>query len=431
MDCSAKETTRRAAQWGGSRPCSSGGGASLMLQLHLGGGALARRMLGAAAAALLASAVAVLLASTVGGCGAAGLRPSGAGLAPGDSAGLSVVVAQTRAQFPRLSAPNIPYSSQDLPAEPPAPPTLVLEGEGVSVQPGAQLAKGGQAKVSVFLSKPGYDQGFVKLAFGAPGEDKGVENWRIVAFEKRGRADDAFEFVYVLSAPGRSVRYLVVIGGRFREGTREFGALEGTLVFPDDKTGIEGWRRALKVNFGRRFPIEPVFRAQVAEADALFVRMKREVPALIAQQERIRKNEAELATLRNAAEDASMAPAQRASIEKRAARLTEQKAKQAADIERVERDFTAYYRLREEIASAYAVFTETNRYRWAGAGRQHDFFDAWKVVEFHHKDRAIDDLTAAFSTLLADPTELRSARAAAMEAVKQHDNWSRNPALAG
>lgn len=368
------------------------------------------------------------LGAVLGGCGGAGLQPSGGGLAQGDGARLSAVVAQTRAQFPKLSAPDLPYSSQELPVDDASRPESVLRGEAVSVQPGVQMGAPLRARVSLFLAKPGYDRGFVKLAFGPGGDGSREETWEIVAFEKRGRADDAFEFTYLLNAPPQPLRYLVVIGGRFKEGKEEFAALEGTLIFPGAGADIDRWRRALKVNFGRRFPVAPAYLAQVDEAERLFGALKRQVPALMARSARIEKIDGELEPLRKIAGDAALAPKERADIEKREARLAEMKSRQAADKERAERELTSYFGLRGAIATAYAAFTASNQYSWASAGAQQDFFDAWKVVEYHHPK--IDELSEAFAGLQDAPQKLRAVRAAAMKMVKDKNNWGRNPSHA-
>jgi hypothetical protein len=358
------------------------------------------------------------------GCAAEGLKSGGGGLAQGDSAGLSAVVAQTRAQFPRLSAPDVPFTARAAPPGTREPPQLVLRGEGVGVQPGLQVGEQTRVQVALFLAKPGYDRGWVKLVFDGQGE----QTWPILAYERWGRPDEAFEFAYALGAPEPPVPYLVVIGGRFAEGKTAYAGLEGTLVFPGPEAGLEGWRRAFKIDFGRRFPVRPAYQELVAEAEGLFRKLKRDVPTLASLAVRVEKSEGALEALR-AGGGTQQGEVRAARIGQGEARLAELQARLAADAERVERELLRYFELRGLIAGAYATFTEGNPYLWALPATQQEFFAEWKTVESHHP--IIDELTERVTGMLPDPGKLRAARAAAMEEVKRNDNWSRNPSRKG
>ena len=368
-----------------------------------------------AAAALLAAWV--LLAGCAAGGGPA---RTGGGLAQADA--LSLVVAQTRAQFPELSAVEVPFGPRPSPtAEEAGPPELVLQGEGVSLTPGVQVGEPTRVRFALYLSKPGYGTGCATLAPAGEAE----ETWRVVAYDQRGSAGGGFEFLYVLAAPDGTLRYLAAIGGAFERDGKRWHGFEGTAVVPSPATGVTGWRRAYKIDLGKAFPAEPAFAAEVDAADDLYGRLRREVAALERLKERAAAARAELARLEGlppppepAARQAALA-GQQGRVERLAAELKQRIA--AAD-----QDFRRYYALRHDISRDFAAFQQTNAYRWLRREAQQAHYRHWQRVERHHPE--VEQVLGRLVALLENPRELLDARTRAMTLVERNNNWEKDPA---
>ena len=214
----------------------------------------------------------MILGGAVSGCAGKKLAPGGGGVAPGVAAAVSAVVAQTRAQFPKLSATGIQYITREAPEKgQEQSPQLVLKGAGVGIAPGIQVSARVPMEIELYLGKPGYDRGYALLSFGenlrikgklriegklSIGEKK-AERWRIAAHDHRGRADEEFEFIYLLASPRGELWYLAVIGGGFEQGGEEFRGMEGTLIVPGEGGTVSKWKRAFKLDFGIRQPAIP------------------------------------------------------------------------------------------------------------------------------------------------------------------------------
>ena len=367
-------------------------------------------------------AVAGLLAlvAGLGACFTSGaLKPTGGGIAGRDSARVSAVVAQTRAQFPDLSAGGLSYSQRGQPAEPDEralPP--VLRGTGVSVRPGIQRGSKARGEFVLYLDKPAYSSGYLQINE----EGKGQLICRILAFEHRGKPGAEFEFLYLLGGAGCTpARYLALIGGRFSDGGEDFIAIEGTVVVPEPKGGISGWREGFKIDFGSRMPLEPVYQIMVAETGLLFKRLGRRISGLEIRRQRIARREEALAELRQNPADESN-PGR---IREEQSGLEELRTRFGSELSEAQSLLLRYFGWREKIAGAYAKFTTGNRYSWAAAGEQQDFYDRWKQVELHHPK--IDELVRRLEVFLKNPASVRKARATAMAAVKRHNNWDKDP----
>jgi hypothetical protein len=89
-------------------------------------------------AALLAPLLLLaLLGALLAGCAGEAARQGPGGMPALQAARISLVVAQTRAQFPELSGGAIPFEPRKPPAATPgSAPELALRGSGVGVQPG-------------------------------------------------------------------------------------------------------------------------------------------------------------------------------------------------------------------------------------------------------------------------------------------------------
>lgn len=338
-------------------------------------------------------------------CAGQGLAPAGGGLPADEAARISLAVAQTRAQFPDVSAGEMPFQARPTPP-PGEKPGLVLRGLGVGVRPGIQTGARSGAEVALFLAKPGYNAGWVRISIdGGP-----RERWPIVAYDHRGKPQQAFEFQFVLVPPSGGVRYLAVIGGPFPAEGGQFFGLEGTLIEPGGPETPGGWRRAFKIDFGFRFPRPPEHAALLEEADRIF----RELPRQLATIADVSKN------LEQARGEAPAAPAPAGG------RVAELERLFAEHRERLKKDLLSYYRLRERIAESYAAFAESNFYTWLPLERQQAYFDDWRRQTRHHP--RIDDLTARARAYLETPAVLDAARTEAMGQVRRYANDRRNPA---
>ena len=378
--------------------------------------------LGLACAPLVAVTV---LAFGLGGCSSQTLGPSKGGIPKADAAAVSAVVAQTRAQFPKLSATGVNYLPRDAPPEE-QPPQLVLKGAGVGISPGIQVSARVAMECELYLNKPDYDRGYAKLVLGSGKK----ENWRIVANDRRGREDSEFEFIYLLASPRGELWYLALIGGEFERDGRRYRGIEGTLIVPAAGGGIGKWKRAFKIDFGSQVPTIPAYREMVASAERKFRFLRRVLPDLKAWRKRVALSKAQLELLLNVPD-----PRQRAGGgEKNLAaaeekqRLDKLQAEQEESAATAGRELIEYYGLRKDIAGAYAQFVRGNAYTWAVRPHQQRFYDDWKEVELHHPE--IDDITKLIMAYLKDPTPVEKARADAMAAVRRQNNWDKDPSRA-
>lgn len=369
----------------------------------------------------------MILGGAVSGCAGKKLAPSGGGVAPGDAAAVSAVVAQTRAQFPKLSASGVNYITREAPGKwQGQSPKLVLTGAGVGVAPGIQVSARVPMECELYLSKPGYDRGYALLSF----EGKKQERWRIVAHDHRGRADGEFEFIYLLASPRGELWYLAVIGGGFEQGGGKFRGMEGTLIVPGEDGTVSKWKRAFKIDFGIRQPAIPAYRKMVDEAQEKFKKLRRRLPKLQTLRKRIARSRAQLDVLLNVPDkrQAAQSGGKNIAAAEEKARLDQLLADQQQQAEAAGRELTAYFQLRETIAGEYADFLRSNPYTWAPrAGRQR-YHDAWKEVELHHPE--IDEISNQVVAYIKDPGAVEQARGGAMAAVRRHNNWGKDPSRA-
>ncbi|MBI4081532.1 MAG: hypothetical protein HY423_02870 [Candidatus Lambdaproteobacteria bacterium] len=346
----------------------------------------------------------------------------GGGLAAEEANRLSLIVAQTRAQFPELSAVGLAYTPRPAPRQAPGAPELVLRGGGTSISPGVQVEPGSSAQVALYLRKPGYAEGYAEVAV----DGRPARAWRIVAFDQRGHPDKSFEFLYALADPDGTLHYLAVVGGLYRQAEAEALGIEATLVDPGPAAQLDDWKRAFRIDFGKRFPAVPVYHGLVEEAVARFRDLDRDVPALEGLRQPIAEGDDRLRRLREAplAEGETQAARDAATAEA-AARVAGFREQLAAGVAAAETTFLGYYALRAKLDAEYAAFHETNHYRWLSAERQQGFYDHWKQVELHHP--AIDELVGRFLPYLKDAAKLLAARSQAMELIRRNDNWDKDP----
>lgn len=376
---------------------------------------------------LLLTALILTTLLLAAGCSGSKLQPTGGGLAVTDAARLSMIVAQTRAQFPALSGSKLPYNRRKTPAAVKGgagqglQPEPVLHGTGTAISPGVQAGKTTHIQLILHLSKPEYDSGFLMLS----GKEGKQERRQIVAFDKRGNADKVFEFQYVLADPQGKLSYLAVLGGTYKGEGGEFLGFEGTLIEAGADADIEKWRKGYKIDFGYNFPVEPEYRAMVAQAEELFrqlVRRMREAESLQRKITPLEKEAAELKAVRpKEGEEAQQASA----VADKVARAAELQGRLKGELTRAEADILHYYELRGKIAQAYSRFYESNHYTWQETGVQQAFYDGWKPVELHHP--RIDKLTKLLLAMLEKPEALKAGQKAALEKVEHYDNWSKNP----
>lgn len=346
------------------------------------------------------------------GCASTSLPLSAGGFAAGDGGRLSLAVAQARAQFPELSAQGLAHEARDG-GESQIAPELVLQGDGVGFSRGLQLEERSKAALQLYLDKTSYARGYAAVRL----EGREKQTWPIVAYELRGKASGRFEYSYLLAGPEGSLRYLVILGGGYSRDGVERLAFEGILLIPAPGKPLDEWARAYKFDFGFTFPARPDYQAGVAEAEALFRELQRDVLALERLSEREEQVRAEAASARGAG---GTGPTQ---LEARAADLREQIRRLAAE---TEAKALRYYQVRTAVDNAYAAFVLTTPYTWRDVEGQSEYYRRWQQVEFHHP--VIDDLVARLASRLADPDRLRKTRAEAMALFARNNNWDKDPA---
>lgn len=372
--------------------------------------ALARLVMAAAAcAALFACAKPTELAPTAGG------------LARGDAARLSLLVTQTRAQHPELTATGLRQGPQQGAGEGAQLAELALRGEGVSLTPGIQVGPREHVRLSLFLDKGHYHTGYVALAVGEAPE----EQWRILGYDLRGDVAGDFELLYALADADSRVRYLVVLGGVYEEQGHQWRAFEGTLVVPGKGVRIEGWERIYRVDFGFRHPAAPLHLVDAERSNAQLASLRRAVPALESLTGRIGQARRERDTLAQQAPPPEQAQRHQQDLAKRGESLTRMEEERARALDSAESTLKEYWDLRATIDIEFARFLDSNAFRWRDAAQQQAWFDQWKQVEFHHP--RIDELHRGLAGQLADSGPIEQARTNAMAVIERLDNWSRNP----
>lgn len=362
----------------------------------------------------------IMLLFALGACAEGRLKRGPSGLSPRLVEQASLVVGQTRAQFPQLSGKNIPYRMREPRPENLSPPELALRGVGTSMTPGLQDEAPSRISLSLFVDKGTYTEGYLKVKKAG-----GEEVWPIIAFDHAGQADGVFGFTYILATPLGGLRYLVVIGGEYTEKDQSYFGFEGTLIHPEPSKGLEKWKRAFKIDFGYKFPSPPEYPGKVAAADKLF----RELQEDVRNVERLQQAVAEA---RNRFELLQKRPLGKSPPEERERALT--KAKSGADsleaslenrIGDTEEKFHRYYQVRRDIAVNFSKFLESNYYLWRDLPEKQELFDQWKAVEYHH-DR-IDLLVLQFMNHLKEKQKLDQARRTAMKVITTENNWGKNP----
>ena len=146
------------------------------------------------------------------GCAARGqLKHAEAGMAGGDGERLALAVAQSRAQFPELSALQLrqgPLLTEEQAGR--EEPSLALKGMGVGIAPGVQSGIRDEIELALYIDKSRYDAGYMEVAF-----DGGhAEIWRIIAHDLRGDVAGAFELFLTLAERVARVRSTEMLWGR-------------------------------------------------------------------------------------------------------------------------------------------------------------------------------------------------------------------------
>lgn len=369
----------------------------------------------------VSAATCILALLALGACAGTVFQAGPGGVPPRVTEGVSLVVGQTRAQFPERSGTAIPFEMRShgdeaLPTAEPA-----LKGQGVSMTPGLQKEQPRRITVELHLDKPGYSSGFLKVQ---PQKGAG-EVWPVVAFDKKGEPTGQFDFIYVLAAPDGRLHYLALIGGRFEQDEQEFAGFEGTLILPGQGNDLENWRRAYKIDFGYRFPLPPVHEGKVDEAVGLFNALQRDVKEVQRLQASIAAAEGRVATLQVRPSDQETAEQREKALQDSQAQAAKLEESQTALIVATEGRFLRYYELRAAIALEYALFVESNLYRWQSRAGKQAYYERWRVVEFHHP--RIDEAVAQFILHLEDKGKLKRARADALNTITSQNNWAKNP----
>lgn len=366
-------------------------------------------------------AAAAMLAA---GCSNSILGGAAGGIPAADARRLSLIVLQTRSQFPELSGTDLPFKARPAPPEDGAKPELALQGDGVSVEPGLQSGEHTRLRAALYLDKHDYALGWLEVTVG----DRANERWPIVAYDRRGDPQGEFHFIYVLALPDDRLRYLVLIGGPYEKDGERYHGFEGTLIEPGPGRNLEGWRRGYKLDFGYRFPAVPAHQRKVDQAVQAFRDIRADVEKLESLRRRISKAAGELDALRGARPGPEQADANRKAIADQEKRLEELNTEHDTLVGTTEKRIVAYYGLRKAIATEFAAYTKSNAYLWLDTQGKQAAYDRWKVVEYHHPK--IDELVRTFLTHQPDQARVLDARKAAMAEIWRQDNWSKDPARA-
>lgn len=372
---------------------------------------------------LLPAALAAALALLAAGCTPGGTLPrTRAGLAHGDAERLSLIVAQSRAQFPDLSAVALrqgPYRPQD--DRETAEPTLALRGEGTGVRPGVQRGQAETVSLELYLDKSHYDAGHLRLQRGGGP----AETWRVIAHDLRGDVTEDFELILTLADGENRVRYLVVLGGRYPAEEPSYIAYEGTLLFPGKGVRLDQWPLLYKVDFGFRHPSPPEYQGLVDESGERLQALDEAVSELFEISNRISEQQEQLEQLARKEVPPEQRDAHTLELERRRQRIADLRAELRGKARQTEADMIAYYELRARIARSYAAFVETNPYLWRDTEGRQAHYDYWKQVEFQHP--RIDTLHVSLVSYLDDAGDLEQAKEDAFRVIDRLDNWSRNP----
>lgn len=345
------------------------------------------------------------------GCRSSSLTQTEGGLAMGDAARLSLAVAQIKAQFPELYPKGFELMPWPGPKTPPAPGKQVLTGKGESLEPGLQMAQKSQLKLTLYLSKPDYNQGNAKLNF----DDRGEETWPVVAYTHRGEPDDTFEYIYSLRATDGQLRYLVVAGGPFKAGGEEFYAYEGTLLYPGLDFSSETWQKAYHLNFGSRFPNHPKYSDQVKQAQRQIRVLDRVMAFLLDDTEALKKTNLRLSSARQRA--LGMSNIQRHKKALNALREEGESLENAIKTRKAkaQEHLLKFYSIRREISEGYASFVKSNHFSWQPINVQTRFKGDWKKAWAldARSERHFGDL----SQLLESDTPIRHGRLEAKNTI--------------
>ena len=364
-------------------------------------------------------AVFFLLASCSGG---GGLKPKGSGITPGNLKTSSLVTAQTRAQYQELSGTAIPFRLRKAPDDAGPPITEpALTGKGIMVSSGMHEQGKETLDFVLHLEKEHYADGYLEINT----RDGKKEAWVIVGYDHLGSPEAAYDFTYLLQTPGGTLAYLVLIGGEYKEGEAAFVGYEGTLILPGKGNSLKNWEQAYKIDFGFRHPVPPVYQPMVNHAHSIFKGLPSKLSRLESKLHSLRRAQDKAAGYRNIPSGQELTPEQTAEMDQAHNTLAMNEQEAAAMIEEVETEFLGYFKLREDIADAYAAFYDSNLYRWQPLKEKRAYYDDWTVVEYHHPK--IEKLIEEFIRLTNKPEPVMGARKAALQRVIQHNNWGKFP----
>ena len=168
-----------------------------------------------------------------------------------------------------------------------------------------------------------------------------------------------------------------------------------------------------------------MYLAKVERADKLFGELRRDVDAVERLQVRGAEAESRMVALKTQPTDKTTPEARENALNAAKADAEKIEERLVEAVSDTESKFLRYYKLRSDIAGDYAAFVKSNRYRWRDVEGKQNFFEKWRVVEFHH--HRIDNLALGFLVFLNEKDKLRQARLRALKTITSYNNWGKNP----
>jgi len=263
----------------------------------------------------------------------------------------------------------------------------------------------------------------VKLTWGGSSETEQVP---IVAFDNRGKADDVFDYIYVLSRQADDVMYLAVVGGTYGSYNIKSMGLEGTLIVPGKNHAIGGETgQVYKFNFGAKYAVPPEFRSHIRRARELSSTLKEGLAGVQSKKAEMAKNDEQIQKIKNTPPAEGKAADQDRAIRDVEEKNAKLKVTLKEAVNHLDIRFSDFFHLRQLVSVSFAELLESNQYSWMDPSDQIDEWKAWR--EMGPVIVAVDDTFTAFSEHTTQKNRLESERKDAITVEKKNNNEARDP----